>query len=77
MGVMPLRMARRDPQTDRSTKILHIEGIALETDRLEEMVDHVGDVIERVRERLRARRGAVSEAGVIRCHEMKSIGEQR
>lgn len=52
----PLRMCQREPQTDWRTVIEEVDCIAVETNRLGELVGDLGDVLERVGELLTIRR---------------------
>jgi hypothetical protein len=54
--------------------VLHIQGVARESQRLSEMVDDLGITIERVRELLRVRPITVPEAGIVRRDQMVAVG---
>src|ERR1700747_3156568 len=55
--------------------VLHVERVARETERFGEMIHHVGDVIESVRELFRVWPVAVAEAGVIGRDHVVTIGK--
>src|SRR4029453_18143222 len=70
-----LRVCKQHAKTDRTAVILHVKRVARESQRFGEVIYDLGDMIERVRELFRVRPVAMSEARVIGCNKMKSIGE--
>src|SRR5580704_6068318 len=70
-----LRMRKRHAKTDRAAVILHVKGVARESECFGEVIHDLGQVIESVREFLRVRPVTVSEAGVIWSDKMIAIGE--
>ena len=67
--------AKSHAKTHGPAIILHVERVAREPQRFGEMIHDVGVVIERVREFLRIRPVAVSEAGVIGRDQVIAIGQ--
>ena len=55
--------------------ILHVKRVAREPERFGEVIHHLGVMIERIREFLRVRPVAVSEARVIGRDKMIAIGK--
>ncbi len=71
------RMSNGEPEPDRPTIILHVQRIAIEAERLGEVLHHLSNMIERVGKRLGARRIAVTEPRIIRGNEVVIRGETR
>ena len=67
------RVLQDHAKTHRPTIILHVERVAREPKRLSEMIHDLCVVIERVRECLRIRPVAVSEARIIGSDQMIAI----
>jgi hypothetical protein len=53
----------REPEPDRSAIVHDVEGVPLEAERVRQLLDHVGVVVERVRKVVPVGHGAVAEAG--------------
>src|SRR2546430_1955898 len=70
-----LRMRKCHAKTDRAAVILHVKRVAQESECVGEVIHDLGQVIESVREFFRVRPVAVSEAWIIRCNKMVTIGE--
>ena len=70
-------MRDRQPKADRAAVIVHVERVAPDAERLRELVDDLGEVIERVGELLGRRRTAEAEARIVRRDDMVAVGEQR
>ena len=65
-----LRMGDRQPETDRTTIVLHIQSVLLQADRLRERSDDGRKVIECIPEPGAVGRIAMAEAGIVRGDEM-------
>ena len=61
----PLGMSQGHAKTNRAAVILHVKGIARESECFGKMIHDLGIVIERVGEFLRVRPVAMSEARII------------
>src|SRR5438874_1031170 len=61
----PLRVPDRQPVADRSTVVLDVEGVLLQPHLLDELLHHVGQLVEGVVELLHGRGRTVAEAGVV------------
>src|SRR4029077_11893963 len=70
-----LRMRKCHAKTDRAAVILHVKGVARESECFGEVIHDLGQVIESVREFFRVWPVTVSEAGVIWSDKMIAIGE--
>ena len=70
-----LRMRQGHAKTHGAAIILHVKRVAREPERFGEVIHDLGDVIEGVREFLRVRPVAVSEARVIGRNQVIAIGE--
>src|SRR5437868_8035510 len=66
----PVRMGQGHAKTNRAAVILHVKGIARESERFGKMIHDLGDVIEGICELFRVRPIAVPEARVIRRDKM-------
>src|SRR5205823_8613697 len=69
------RMRKCHAKTDGTAVILHVKRVARESECVGEVIHDLGQVIESVREFFRIRPVAVSEAWIIRCNKMVTIGE--
>lgn len=74
-GLKALWVREHEPKAHRTPIVLQVERTALETERLGEMLHHLGEVIECVGESPGIVRVAVTEAGVVRRHEVELAGE--
>src|SRR5207237_3698017 len=75
-----LWMRNHHAKTDGTAVILHVKRVTREPERFGKVIHDLGDVIERIREFLRIRPIAVSEARVIGRHKVIAIrkpGEER
>src|SRR5207253_8428918 len=70
-------MSQRHSKTNRAAVILHVKSKTREPERFGEVIHDLGDVIERIREFLRIRPVAVSEAWVIRRNQVIATGKPR
>ena len=68
-----LWMAQGHAKTDWTAVVLHKKRITPQFEHFGEMIHDHGESIECVREFLRIRPIAVSEAGIVGGHEMKAI----
>ena len=66
-----------DPETCRRAVVEDIDCEALQADHLGEAVDNAGHVTERVGELVPRWHLRLSEAGQIRRHDVKAVGELR
>ena len=71
----PLRMRERHAEADRAPVILHIERIARQADRLDEVVHDRGDVVEGVGEGLRVWPVAMPESRIVGRDQMVAVGK--
>ena len=70
-----VRVGQDHAKADGATVILHVERVAREPERFGEVIHDLGDVIEGVREFLRVRPVAVTEAWVIGRDQVIAIGK--
>ena len=76
-GFDALRVSERHPKADRSAVVLHVKGVLGQVQRLGEVIHHLGDVVEGVRELLWRRRIAVPEARIVGSDHVKLTGQPR
>ena len=69
------RMGQNHAKTHRAAVILHVKRVAREPERFGEVIHDLSDMVERVRELLRVRPVAVSEAWVIGRDKVIAIGK--
>ena len=73
-------MRQGHAKTNRPAVILHVKGIARESEHFGELIHDLGNVIERICELFRVRPVAMSEARIIWCDEViliRKAGEER
>src|SRR5579859_2523334 len=70
-----LRMLQCHAKADGATVVLHVKGIARESERLGEMVHGLSQMVEGVCESPRVRPVTVSEPGIIRRYQVIAIGK--
>jgi hypothetical protein len=70
-------MRQRHAEANRAAVILHVEGVARNSQCLSEVIHDLGDVIESVGELFRIRPIAVAEARIIGRDQMIVIREPR
>ncbi len=70
-----LRVCQRHAKADRATVVLHVQGVARESERFGEMVHGLSEMVEGVCEFLRVRPVTVSETGIIRRYQVIAIGK--
>src|SRR6266481_638333 len=73
----PLRMCQSHAKTYRAAVVLHVKRVARQPERFREVIHDLGAVIERIREVLRVRPIAMSEARIIRRDKVIAIGKPR
>ena len=70
-GFDAIRMSECHPKADRSPVVLHVERVPGQVQRRREVVYHLGDVVEGVREILGCRCIAVPEAWIVGSDHVK------
>src|SRR5262245_36572728 len=65
-----LRVRQCETESHWATVVLHEKDIAVEAELLGEMLHDRSDVVERVRKRLRIRRIAMTEPGIVGRHQV-------
>ena len=73
----PLGVGERQAEPDRAAVVLQVQAVVDDPLQLQESIDDLGEVIERVSERLRRGRVAASEARVIGCDQTESVRQAR
>jgi len=76
-GAHPLGMGERQTEPDRAAVVLQVETVSRDPLLLQESVDDLGEVIERVVKRARRRRVAPPEPGIIRRDEIEPVRQAR
>jgi hypothetical protein len=76
-GADALRVPRREPEADGAAEVLSVDGVAPQLLPFDEVLDDVGQVIERVLELGHRRRVAVAEARVVGRDEVKIRSKRR
>ena len=71
----PFGMGQDHAKADWSAVVLHVQRVMRKAERFGEMIHHVGDVIEGVREFFWVRPVTVTEAGIIGRDEVVAIGK--
>ena len=68
-------MAQRQPPAHRGAVVLDEDRVPLQAEVVQQRVDMVGEVVERVLELVDARHIGVAEAGVVGGDDVVSVGE--
>ena len=71
-----VRIAADDPEPDRTSVILHVEPVSVESLQREKLLDDLGDSVERVGVRRRVGNVTVPEAGIVGRDHVKAIGQR-
>src|SRR5215470_17039496 len=69
--------AQREPVSNRRAVVHHVERKSVETESLDERVDNVGQILERIRKAPTIRRAALAEARIVGRDEAEGAGEAR
>src|ERR1700722_16749402 len=76
-GTHPLRVRQNDPETDRTTVVMEVEGTVVNLELLEESVGRLRQVIECIGIRRRRWSITLTEARKVRSNQVIACGEQR
>ena len=71
------RVLNGEPVTDRGTVILHVQGVSRQPGLLDELVDHVGHLVEGVGEGVPRRHRALAEPGIVGGDDMVPVRQCR
>ena len=66
---------QREPESDRRAEVHHVDRELVDSELLEQAVDHVGQVVEGVAERGPVRHRAVAERGIVRGDDAVGVRE--
>src|SRR5215469_7928319 len=72
-----VRMTQCKPEAHRAAVVLHVESVPVQSNSRCKLVDHICKMVERVLKFAGIGRIAVSEAWIIRCHQMILRGKLR
>jgi hypothetical protein len=70
-------VAQRQPPADGCAVVLDVDRVPLQAEVVQQLVDMVGEVVERVAELVDARHVGVAEAGVVGGDDVVAVGQRR
>jgi hypothetical protein len=70
-------MSHREPKPDRGSIVKDVHYKLIQTDKVRETLDHVGDFCKAVRKSIARRHVGLAEPREIRCHDTELLREER